>query len=362
MKPLKVGIVGVGRSGDGGSRRGRGHIRVFQANKYTEVTAICDKSEAALEETGTEFSIADKDWYTDYEKFLEQDVNIVVLSTPVPVHVEQAIAALESGKHVLSEVPAAYSLEECEKLVKTVQQTGKKYMLAENFRFAAFIESWKKLIEVGRIGKIIYAEAEYVHDCRALMRDDKGNKTWRASLPPIHYCTHSLGPLLYLMEDRCVSVTGLHSGCNVAPELGAIDMEVGIFKLTSGAVVKILCGFSIVREPAFLYFSVYGTKGCLENSREGAARTLAYFEDTPNLHGMIHLPLDTVHTHVPLEARLGGHGTSEYFMVQGFIDCILNDTQPPINIYDAMDYTVPGICAHISAQSNGKLIEIPSYR
>ena len=79
-------------------------------------------------------------------------------------------------------------------------------------------------------------------------------------MPPIQYCTHSLGPLLFLMDDRCIAATGLNPGSNIAPDLGVIDLEVGLFQMESGAVVKILCGFSIERHPAFHWYVVYGTK------------------------------------------------------------------------------------------------------
>ena len=88
------------------------------------------------------------------------------------------------------------------------------------------------------------------------MRDAQGRLTWRAQLPPIHYCTHELGPLLKLLaashngeRDRCVWAVGLPTGRNVAPDLGVIDLEVGLFRTARGAVLNVLCAFSIGREP-----------------------------------------------------------------------------------------------------------------
>ena len=357
---LRIGIIGIGASQGVGSKRGRSFIRVFQALPQTEVTAVCDLDEGGLAEVEREFGI--KALFTDYREMLSQELDAVVVAGPVPVHAEHAVAALESGKHVLSEVPACYKLSECKGIVDAVRESGKKYMLAENCCYYAYVETWKEIIRQGRIGTPIYAEGEYVHDCRSLMIDPQGQKTWRASLPPIHYITHSLGPIIQMMDARCVTAVGMHTGCNVAPEIGAIDMEVAVFRMSNGAVVKQLCGFSIAREPSVGWLSIYGTKGVLEGRRWDKDEFKGYFEDTPNLHGMVRLPLDFNHTNVPREALLGGHGTSEYFMIKAFVDSILNDTKPPIDVYDAMDFTVPGLCAHISAESGGKSVDIPDFR
>mgnify|MGYP003324872305 CR=1 FL=1 len=70
------------------------------------------------------------------------------------------------------------------------------------------------------------------------MKDADGTLTWRANFPPIQYCTHSLGPLLFITDDRCVSATGLSSGSNVAPDIGAIDLEVGLFRTANETTIS----------------------------------------------------------------------------------------------------------------------------
>lgn len=350
---LRVGVVGL--------RRGLSFVKMASLHPQTRPVAVCDlderKVKAVKESEGLEAG------YTDYERFLEHDMDIVVLATPIPDHVPQAVAALGLDKHVLSEVTAVYSLDECEVLISAVEKSKGKYMMAENCCFWAFIESWGEMARQGRLGEIIYAEAEYIHDVRSLMKDEKGQVTWRARRPPIHYCTHSLGPLLQIMNDRCISAMGLHTGSKIWPEVGNIDMEVGIFKTQKGAVIKILRGAAVCREPAFHYYSIYGTNGCLETRRPGGEDgTLAYFEDIPNLHGMLSIPLNIIHPRVGEAARVGGHGTADYVMFDSFVRSILDDTTPVIDVYRALDFTVPGICAHISAEGGGKPVEVPSFR
>ena len=79
------------------------------------------------------------------------------------------------------------------------------------------------------------------------------------------------------MEDRCIAATGLNTGSNIAPDLGVIDLEVGLFQMESGAAIKILCGFSIERHPAFHWYVLYGTQGALESKRQYGDRASGYF-------------------------------------------------------------------------------------
>ncbi len=347
---LKVGVVGLGR--------GMNLLNVFALHKEAKVVAVCDLNEEKAVQVKEKMGIEAA--YADYDKFLGHDTDIVVVATPLPFHMANSIAALESEKHVLSEVPIANSIEECESLAKAVKKSKGKFMFAENCNYWYFVEKWRELVADGKLGKPIYAEAEYVHDCRSLMRDSAGNLTWRASMPPIYYCTHSLGPILSIINDRCVSAVGMNTGVNIAPDLDAIDMEVGLFKTEKGAVIKILCGFSVERKPAFHFFSIYGTGGCLESVR-GTDKFAAYLKDD-GASGMTELPYGRDYPKAPDSATVGGHGTCEHYMVNAFIESIVNDTKPPVDVYEGLDYSLPGLCAHLSAQQGGKVMDIPDFR
>lgn len=351
---LRVGVVGAGR--------GHGFVAVMSRLPEFEVAAICDVEECRAAELAESYHVPHV--HTDFAAMLEQDLDVVVVATPPEFHVPQSVAALERGCHVLSEVPAANSLEECPRLAQAALAGPGKYMLAENCNYWAFLESWRELVRQGRVGKVMYAEAEYIHSLPSLRRNPDGSPTWRAFIPPIHYCTHSLGPLLALEGDRVVRAVGMNTGSHVDTEFGTLDMEVALLYTASGAVIKILCGFSLVREPAFHYFSVYGSQGCLETVRGGVepmGTTLAFFEDVPHLRQMIRIPLDTQHSNVPGWAAEGGHGTAEYAMIKAFADCILQDMPPPIDVRRALEMSVPGLVAHQSALRGGELLEVPQF-
>ncbi len=351
---LKVGVVGAGR--------GVGFVSVMSRLPECQVVAICDRNRELADRAAQQYALPRV--YDDFETFLEEDLDIVVVATPPEFHVPMSVAALRKGCHVLSEVPAANSLEECPLLAEAALAGPGKYMLAENCNYWAFLESWREMIRQGRIGKIMYAEAEYIHSLPALRQTPEGELTWRAFIPPIHYCTHSLGPLLSMEGDRVVATCGMHTGSRVDPRFPAPDMEVALLHTSSGAVIKILCGFSLRREPAFHYYSIYGTKGCLETTRgpdHPFGTTWAFFEEVPHLRSMIRIPLDTRHSHVPAWAAQGGHGTAEYAMVSDFLRSIIEDTPPPIGIKQALEMSVPGLLAHQSALHGGERLEVPVF-
>ena len=182
--------------------------------------------------------------------------------------------AMESGKHVLCEQTAAYTVDDCERLIQTVRRTGQVYMMAENYCYFHYIQEWKQIISAGRLGPIVYAEGEYIHEIERLLVDPvTGERYWRYRRAPIWYCAHTLGPLLTLMDDRIVKATGAHSGRHKHPgeSIAFLDMEVGLFQTAKGAVIKILRSQVATRYHDLIFYCLYGTKGFVENGRTGGA-------------------------------------------------------------------------------------------
>lgn len=173
---------------------------------------------------------------------------------------------------------------------------------------------------------------------------------------------NDLRPILQIMQDRVVTAVGMHTGRRKRPENGSIDTEVGISKTEKMNVIKQLCGFSVAKEPAMLWFCFYGTKGQIESPRTPSGQHLLYVEGMPGLSTSIELPLSANHHGAPSEACLGGHGTSEYFMVGDFVRCILDDTKLAIDVYEGLEQTLPGGCAHLSAEQGGVPVEVPNLR
>lgn len=348
MKKYKVAMVGVGR--------GTAYGNVFANHPETEVVALCDLNTDALAETGKAFKLSDNCLFENYEDMLNADVDIVVLGTPIPFHAKQTIQAMEAGKHVLCEVTASDNIEDCIRMVDAVRKSKTKFMLAENCNYMHFALEWNKEIKAGKIGTPFYAEADYVHEIREMV-DGK----WRANRAPLHYCSHSLGPVLMWMDDHIVRCTasGNQSRCFETPTDGNIDIQVALFETAKGATIKVLRSSVALRHPPLCSYSIYGTKGTLESSRNGYSGTgYRYFEDYDPEKGM-EIAVSFSDPNAPKSAQMGGHGTSEFFLVRDFLRAVDEDSTPPVDIVRGMDMTVPGLVAHEAAKRGGVWLDVP---
>jgi predicted dehydrogenase len=366
MKKLKVGVVGL--------HRGLSLISAFNAYPDTEVVAICARD---VSKTGYVQKIARfygiPRAYNTFDDIVKSDLDIIVIATPAPLHAEMTIKALEEGKHVLCEVPMATTLEDCEKIVRTVEKSGLKYMMGENVRWFPIIETIKKLASDGRVGEFFYAEAEYFHN-----------------IEPMLYITHCSYPIMWILDDEFVEVQA-YGNKKVLKDRPVRDFSVALFKTKNECIVKIGISFGVQR-PYCLYFSFYGTKGSFERARAEWDQDKIYFSDIPYLRDMMTFPVPFVTRTSPYEpstpregiwwktrhsglppplpppphgtvpvAFTGGHGTSELFMVEDFVRAILDNRDPSITVYDSAASTVAGICALESINSNKK-VSIPRFR
>jgi predicted dehydrogenase len=358
--PLGFAIVGAGR--------GASLARVLAARADCRVVAVCDVRAERAAAVAAQFPGA---WAsTRFEELLARpQIDALIIATPAPLHATQAIAALEAGKHVLSEVPALWTLEEGPALVAAARRSKAKYMLAENMAYFAWVQSFEALVRAGFIGTPVYAECEYVHDLRPRMMGSPGDaavcadgRTWRGLMGPAQYCTHDLGPILRMFQDRVVTVVGMHTGSHILPGTGIIDAEVVLCRTQHGRVIKFLGSFANARKPAFHYFCLYGTRGVLESPRVPEEAFKLCSEMIPHAAGMNKLALGIEHPDLAGRVPGGGHGTCEWLMIEDFVRSIQDDRQPPIDVFTALDWSLPGLLGHVSAESGSQPLAVPDPR
>ncbi|MCX7917053.1 MAG: Gfo/Idh/MocA family oxidoreductase [bacterium] len=258
MKKLKVGVFGI--------KRGVAYADLFSVNPYTEVVAICD-----YDDFSTKKFLKDKKGitvYNNYDKFLEHDLDIVVLCNYCTEHAPAAIKALNSGRHVLSEVIACKTLSEGVELCRAVEKSKKVYMLAENYCFFAYTQEMERLYKEGIIGEYLYGECEYVHDCRGFWHIlTSGKDHWRNWLPSTYYCTHSLGPIIKITNTRPVKVVGFVVPNTLSREVGRIGDDWGVFIciMDNNALTRVISWSTGPHDS--IWYRIHGTKGVMENNR-----------------------------------------------------------------------------------------------
>lgn len=346
-------MVGVGR--------GSGYGKLFAEHPDCQVVACCDASEQALAQFQKELGLADSACFTQYETFLGMPMDAVFIGTPIPAHADQTVKAMEAGLHVLSEVTAAATVEDCRRIVAAVRKAKKIYMFAENCVYWPFVQEWKTMVAAGRIGEVFYAECEYLHPIRSMIVDPATNAPrWRAHRAPLHYCSHSLGPILEITGDRIVRAMGAGQGHRVLPAggIGGIDIQLGLFETRKGALIKLLRSSVAPRHPSMHYYMLQGTKGFVETDRLGP-RGPGHLYVEGEMETAQTIPLPMIDASLPASARAGGHGTAEYALVRDFLHTLDTGRKPDLDEIRAMDLTVPGLVAHESAMRGGIWLDVP---
>lgn len=366
--PVRLGVVG---GGFGGSFQ-------WHLHPDCEVVAVCDSAETGrkrLADLNQTDSV-----YADYSEFLAHPgLEAVAVFTPVPLHAEMSIQAMTRGKHVISAVPAGMTVEELERLLECVEQTGQTYMMAETSYYRPEIITCREWAHEGRFGTIFYSESEYHHEnLLSLMSDPAGNPTWRRGFPPMHYITHCTGALLPVIGERLTEVQAIGWGDN-HPVLRENDYAnpfwntTAFFKTSGGHSARIAVYWHVAAgevERAQFYgdhMSYYMARP----GGQGQALSQIVQNGVTSLdeHGY---PQGRVETEAfvqpdhlerlpePLRVKTG-HGNSHPFLTHEFIRALVEDRPPAVDIYEAVAYTLPGIVAHQSALRSGETLKIRDY-
>ena len=346
------------RAGVAGLRRGLQYVRLLRAAPEVELVAVADPDAETLERTRREHGVPQG--YAGFDALLDAGLDFVVIATPLPQHAAQAIRALDRGLHVLCEVTAAATLEEAEALVGAVERSGRTYMMAENCCYWGVVDAARVLRERGDFGTIFYAEAEYVHDVRHLMRDAGGRPTWRATrFDPILYCTHSLGPLLQITGQYPTEVTCLGSGSHFVP--GVEDLQTALLRLTDGGLLRLTVSFTNTHWGHHRYH-LMGTRATLDTGWIGQDEPRFRTIDLPHLERPVRLPLGIAQPDAPAAAAAAGHGGADWHVLRAFLESLNRGTPPPIDVYDALMMTLPGVCARESTARGGQPVPVPQYQ
>ena len=365
---MKVALVG---------KRAGSFIAGVRSTAECEITAVCEASATALDALGERAGVPAGGRYLSYDDLLERaHPDVVAIGTPMQLHVPQAIVALQEGVHVLSEVTAAVDLEQCYELVRAVRASRAQYMMAENANYRKPALLVRALAAAGLFGTPYFGEGEYLHDVKNLHHHPDGTPTWRATWQVgkrgCTYGTHSLGPALEFFgpDARVVSVSCVGSGIHTDQEHPHDDTCLMLCQLNTGGLIKIRLDMMSNRPHAQAYYSLQGTHGCYEAARapgeqdrvwiggESAYDLKAKREWEPLLNYERYLPGD-----LDFEAAAkAGHGGGDYFVAREFLRAVLEGKRPPIDVYRAMDYTVPGLISEQSILQGGVPLPVPDLR
>jgi hypothetical protein len=202
---VRIGFIGLGS-------RGPGHVMNMALLEGVDIKALCDivPEQAEKAKKRIEFAGFNPTLYSGdadaWKKMCDRDdIDLVYICTPWNLHTPMAVYAMEHGKHVAIEVPAARTLEECWQLVETSERTRKHCQMMENCCYDFFELLTLNMARQGFFGDIIHCEGAYIHNLLSGNFDKNGYwNMWRlrenASRQGNLYPTHGLGPVCQILD------------------------------------------------------------------------------------------------------------------------------------------------------------------
>ncbi len=369
-KKIRVAIIGLGFGAE--------FIPIYKKYPNTELVAVCQRNEEKLNEIADAFDIPKR--YTSYEELLKDaEIDAVHINTPIPNHGEQSIQALKAGKHVACTVPMATTVEECRQIVELTEETGLTYMMMETVVYAREFLYMKELYENGELGKVQFLKASH-------QQDMDGWPNYWPGLPPMHYATHCVGPVLGLTQDEAEYVSCFGSG-TIREELikeynSPYAVETTHIKFRnsdlSAQVYRSL--FDVARQYRES-FEVYGSKKSVEwpliegkplvvHTAKKPEPEIPEEVESPDFAKLLPEEIQSFttkgvydedeNTHLSF-TQGAGHGGSHPHLVHAFINALVNDTAGYPNARQSANITCVGILSHESAQKGGEIIRLPDF-
>lgn len=364
-KNFNVAIIGLGFGAE--------FIPIYQRHPYSTMYAICQRNEEKLNAIGDAFGIDHR--YTDYDELLkDKNIDAVHINTPIQNHAEQSIKALRAGKHVACTVPMATTVDECRQIVEAVKETGLTYMMMETVVYSREFLFIKELNEKGELGKLQFLRASH-------QQEMAGWPGYWEGLPPMHYATHCVGPVVALAKADAEYVSCLGSGTIDEHLIKKYNSPFAIetchikFHHSDLAAEVTRSLFNTARQYRES-FDVYGSKKTFE-------WTLIEHEDS-----VIHTGEKPERVKIPDYAHLlpesiqsfttggvydadsnqhlsfiqgAGHGGSHPHLVNEFLNALAEGRDPFPNARQSANITCVGILAHESALQGGKLLYLPEF-
>ena len=390
---VRTGFIGLGM-------RGPDAVRRFTYIDGAKVVALCDleadrvaKSQEILAGRGKP-AAAEYSGEDGWKQLCERDdIDLVYICTNWQTHVEMAVYAMECGKHVAVEVPAAMSVAECWRLVDTSERTRKHCMMLENCVYDFFELTCLNMAQQGLFGEVLHAEGAYIHNLEPFW--DYYHDNWRLDFNQKHsgdvYATHGFGPdcqvlnihrgdkLEYLVSMDTKSVVGLE----VAKEKMGVDTFANgdqtstLVKTRNGKTVLIQHNVYTPR-PYDRMYQLVGTKGFADKYPNSAFA----FEPDQIADAAAEYDNLSSHSYVPREVRdslmakykhpiakeieekareVGGHGGMDFIMDYRLIWCLRNGKPLDMDVYDAAEWSCLGELTAASIANGSKPVKIPDF-
>ena len=373
----KIGVVVCG------IKFGGAFVPIYRDHPDVKFIGLYDPNRQDMEETAAHFGITRL--YDSFEAVLnDPEVDAVHVVSPIPVHEEQSVRVLRSGKHCACTVPMSMTLEGIREIVQAKRESGKNYMLMETTLYTRQYLNAAEMKRKGELGRIQLLRGCHYQDM------ENWPEYWRG-LPPMYYSTHAICPITALAGSRIEKVVCYGSG-TMRPELrcrygNPFPAESALLKYENGLTGEVTRTLFETARAYLEGFYVYGSRASLEwGFKDEDDLTMTTLVETE--HRGYETPVEPLRSpaafaSLPEEIRrytladgcydatqpeksltsgaVGGHHGSHPHLVHEFVRSILEEREPAISLEFACNITAAGILAHASALAGGKEMEIPKF-
>ena len=395
---VRVGFIGLGM-------RGPSAVDRFMYIEGVKVTALCDlypERVAASQRILTSRGLAPAAEYSGEEGWKDlcssNDVDLVYIVTPWLTHTPMAVYAMERGKHVAIEVPAAVDVDECWQLVNTAERTRRHCMMLENCVYDFFELTTLNMAQQGLFGEVIHAEGAYIHNLDPFWTSYQGN--WRYDFNKSHrgdvYPTHGLGPACWVLDihrgDRMKTLvsmdTDVFNGKKLARKMGEEDYANGdhtttLIRTEKGKTIEIQHNV-VTPRPYNRMYQVEGTEGFankypnegfairtenrdIEGSKafddlSGSARDGEAYLSNEVRDALMEQYKHPIVREIEEKARqVGGHGGMDFIMDYRLIYCLRNGLPLDQDVYDAAEWSCLGELTRVSIENGNMPVTMPDF-
>lgn len=401
IKTQPIDMVQIGFVGVGG--RGTGLLRQLLRIDGCQVTAVCDpmqdrvsRAQALVKEAGFPEPAGYSKGDTDYERMCQtEDLDLVITATPWLDHARICVAALNTGKHAATEVPAAQTVEECWQMVEASEKAGKHCMILENYCYFREVMCVLNMIRHGLFGEPMHVYAGYQKEAMYYSLNRDGSLTFAGEgklMMGNIYPTHHGGPSAQWLDvnrgdcfDYLVSMGNFGRAFNLAAaelygpdhptatrKFHMTDISNTLIRTKKGRSIHLILD-SISPRPHRHYFRLQATKGIYENiekrihihgrspgewTQKGEPHVNREWESIDDYFPEYEHPL---WRDVGEKARSSGHGGGDYLMLYRIIQSLHTGTYPDIDVYDTAAWSCIVELSNLSAENRSNPVDIPDF-
>lgn len=391
MDTVRVGFIGLGS-------RGPGAVRRMSQVPGAKIVALCDiyeenveKAQTILDKAGLPRAVGYSGSEEAWKELCKSDeVDLVYIATDWEKHAKMMIYAMEQGKHVASEVPAAMTLDEIWAIINTAEKTQKHAMQLENCVYDFFELTTLNMAQQGVFGEVLHVEGSYIHDLIAVWDNYQGD--WRMKYNKNHrgdvYPTHGLGPVAQVLNihrgDRMKTLVSMDTKAVNLPEFlinsrgmdhdSAYNFANGQNTMTlisteNGKTMHIQHDVASPRPYSRMY-QVSGTEGfankypvegyAIEDEEMGA-NTHSFLSEE-NMKVLMDKYKHRIHRELEEKAKeVGGHGGMDFIMDYRLIYCLRNGLPLDMDVYDLAEWCSVIELSRISLENNNAPVAVPDF-